>query len=294
MAEEAIDTDLSMWFSTYGLLTSQRILERLHIHLVSAELIAAVKNPRSVYYQLLRVPLKNVFNGIILQQAHDYQVYAQKLFIDYLLSGEGSKEEVAPGANTRDDLEAERTRLIEMSEAFHKQEIAHQTLISESQAHLIQVAAELQKSLQLVAKQMSQLLQKQQIIKEDKLIQQALRTAIIHYEKIDNEVLAISSTFWKEISSILNAELNNEIRQQLAGVISTIGDPRHEIETILSTYLEQADDMGISLRSYRSQFYDVILRATEFIQLLPDYRVDKEKEAEDRSSLYFDAHIGES
>ena len=82
MNEKVEQTDWSTWFSTYGLLTSERILERFNIILPHDELINSVKDPFSIYFQLLRVPLKNVFNGIIYQQAHDYQIYAQKLFVD--------------------------------------------------------------------------------------------------------------------------------------------------------------------------------------------------------------------
>ena len=127
MSEMELGTDLSTWFSTYGLLTSQRILERFNIHLKGDELIAAMKDPGNLNYLWLKVPLKNIFNGIIFQQAHDYQVYAQKLFIDYLLSGDSAKEADSPGANTRESLEEERIKLQEMNEAFAKQELAHQT-----------------------------------------------------------------------------------------------------------------------------------------------------------------------
>ncbi len=137
MNEKQEQTDWSAWFSTYGLLTAERILERFNVHLPHDELIKAVKDPLSVYFTLLRVPLKNVFNGIIFQQAHDYQMYAQKLFVDYLLSGEDAKDAESPGGMTRDDLEQQRLKLIDMGEAFRKQEDAHQILIAESQASLI-------------------------------------------------------------------------------------------------------------------------------------------------------------
>lgn len=140
MHEKQEQTDWSTWFSTYGLLTAERILERFNIHLPHDELIRAVKDPNGVYFLLLRVPLKNVFNGIILQQAHDYQIYAQKLFVDYLLSGEDIQEPGSMGDETRDDLEQQRMNLIEMGEAFYKQEEAHQVLIAESQASLISLS----------------------------------------------------------------------------------------------------------------------------------------------------------
>jgi hypothetical protein len=294
MSAEITELDLSSWFSTYGLLTAQRILERFKINLENEEIIAAIKNPRSLYYQLLRIPLKNIFNGIILQQAQDYQIYAQKLFIDYLLSPAGSKEEQeGSGSTTREDLEAERLKLMALGEAFNKQELAHQNLISESQGHLIKVAASLQHLFQDIAKKIQTVLKAQQIVKDEALIQKALRSAMVHYDKIDQETLAVSSNFWKTITEILEVDLSNEIRQTLATVLSEVGDPREGVNNILSVYLEQTEDIGINFRSYRSQFYDVILRAIELISLIPDYHIDQERDAENRSSLYFDAHIGD-
>jgi hypothetical protein len=289
---ELADLDLSMWFSTYGTLTSERILERFKIYLTNKELLAATKNPRSFYYQLLRIPLKNVFNGIILQQGHDYQVYAQKLFVDYLLSGESNKEEASPGANTREDLEVLRLQLMSVGEEFSKQELVHQSLIYESQASLIKLSDELHKSLHVAAKNIAQVLQTKQIIKEDKLIQQAIREAMIHLETINHETVVLSPAFWEKLSSVLSADLNTEIREQLTPVLTTFSDPREDMDVILSTYLEKTEEVAVSLRNYRSQFYNIILRVTEFIQLLPDYPIDKVKDEENRASLYFDSHIG--
>lgn len=293
MTQSLEEIDMSMWFSTYGLLTSQRILERFKIHLNNEELASATKNPRSMYFQLLRIPLKNVFNGIILQQAHDYQVYAQKLFVDYLLSGEGNKEATSPGANTREDLEQARGQLMQMGEDFHKIEVAHQTLIADSQASLIKLSAELQQSLQSVANTIKHILLSQQIMKDEKLIQQAIRGAMIHFETMDEKALAPSSLFWKKMSEILSVDLNNDLCQKLGSTLSTLGDPRLDIEAILSTYLEQAETLDINLCSYRRQFYDIILKTVELINLLPDNPIDKEKDEENRSTLHFDAHIGE-
>ena len=221
MNEKEETTDWSAWFSTYGLLTADRILERFNLHLPHEELIRTIHDPRSVYFKLLRVPLKNVFNGIILQQAHDYQIYAQKLFIDYLLSGEDAKEKEAPGAMTREDLEQQRLKLIEMGEEFRELEEAHQTLIADSQACLVELSKDL-----------------------NALLKQAEETP-------------------------------------------------HTLEESLSPFLEQAEDMNINLRSYRSQFYNVILRVTELLKLLPDYVPDQTKVADNRESLVFDALIGE-
>ena len=292
MNEETIEMDLSNWFPTYGSLTSQRILERYNIHLDNEELIAAIQNPRSLYYQLLRVPLKNVFNGIILQQAHDYQVYAQKIFIDYLLSGESGKEASSPGGGTREDLEEIRLQLITMGEEFNTHELAHQTLIAESQASLIKLAKELQNALQGVSKKINVVLNNQKFAKEDNVVQRAIRISMINFDKIDNDLLAVTSPFWERMAKTLDINLTMEVRQQLANIIRVLGDPRDEIENLLTPYIERTEQIGINLRRYRTQFYSLILSATDLIKFLPDYRPDKEKEIENRSSLYFDAHIG--
>ena len=216
MNEKQEQTDWSAWFSTYGLLTAERILERFNVHLPHDELIKAVKDPLSVYFTLLRVPLKNVFNGIIFQQAHDYQIYAQKLFVDYLLSGEDAKDAESPGGMTRDDLEQQRIKLSDMGEAFRKQEDAHQILIAESQASLI----------------------------------------------------------------ALSQDLNSSA-------------VREELEATIIRYLEQAEEVNVNCRNFRSQFYNLILHVTELLGLLSDYRIDDAKVEENLVALEFNALIGE-
>jgi hypothetical protein len=213
--------DWSAWFSTYGLLTAQRILERFNVHLAHAELVNSIHDPHSVYFQLLRVPLKNVFNGIILQQAHDYQIYAQKLFVDYLLSGEDGKEESSPGAVVREDLEITREKLIEMDGEFREQERTHRILIAESQATLITIS------------------------------------------------------------------------QNLRQLLDKVSINPHFLNEELAEFIERSETMNLNLRNYRSQFYNIVLRITELLALLPDYRVDDVKINENRESLQFDALIGE-
>lgn len=294
MSEETIETDLSMWFSTYGLLTSGRILERFNIKLESDELLIAIKDPFNLYHQLLIIPLKNVFNGIILQQAHDYQVYAQKLFVDYLLSGESGKSADSPGANTREDLEQERLRLMDLGEAFNEQELAHQHLIAESQAKSIQVARELQSALQHVAGKIGQLLLAQDIRKENDVVLRAIRSAMIHYTQNNDETLMAGSLFWTKIADVLDITLDEILLQKMTPVLDIFRDPGEKIADILATYLEQTQDIGISMRNYRSEFYNISLRVTEFLNLLPDYHIDQAKLEENRSSLYFDSHIGDA
>jgi len=289
MSAEINEPDMSMWFSTYGMLTVERLLEGFHLNLSHEEVVTAIKNPHSLYYQLLRIPLKNVFNGIILQQTQDYQVYAQKLFIDFLLSGQNDKEEGSPGSNTREDLETERTRLIELGEEFSKQELLHQKLIANSQASLIQISRDLQQSIVTASKKIKAQLQRSKINKSEDVVQHSIKTGMIFDDKVDDS----SALFWIKIAEILEIKLTPEQRLQTAESLTKLAEHRAAINKTLGIYLEQTEDMSINLRSYRSQFYQTILKVTELIKLLPDYHPDVIREAENRSTLNFDAKIGE-
>ncbi|MCX7117105.1 MAG: hypothetical protein NTW94_04215 [Legionellales bacterium] len=292
MTDDITELDLSKWYSTYGVLTAESVLDRFEVELNQEELLTATHSSRSAYYQLLKIPMRNIFNGIILQQAHDYQVYAQKQFIDYLLSGEAGKDDSMPGAPTRQDLEDARLALIDIGENFNNQEIAHQTLIADSQAELIDLAFVLEKSMSIAIKKINRILQNAQLNYDASRIEESIRVLLIQFDGITEDSLAMSSSYWNIMSQMLQIKLNHSVREPLADALMMIADPRRYLDHTLAQYLDQTRDMGIYLRGYRSQFYNLVLRATELINLLPDYMVDKVKEEENRSSLYFDAQIG--
>lgn len=137
------ENDLSMLSSSYSMLTAERILAHFGLQLEENTLFQALKNPKSVYYAILLVPFKNVINGIIYQQAYDYQVYAQKLFINYYLSGQGNDNPEGQGAETRGLLEQNREQLIQYSESFDKTFSSHKQLILETQASLLALVKEM-------------------------------------------------------------------------------------------------------------------------------------------------------
>jgi hypothetical protein len=237
------------------------------------------------------VPLKNIFNGIILQQAHDYQVYAQKLFIDYLLSAESLQNEDGPGANTREDLETERIKLISVGEGFNQQESAHINLIAESQATLIELSQNLQVSLQKASKKIRSILKEKGIEKEEVVIQKAMHTAMIPLmSPVDSS--DVETFFLKSLGEALEIRLTDELKQKLSVVLHDFGDPRVDLENTLTPYLEQTVLIGSELRSYRRQFFDIILQTTELINYLPDHLCNEKREQENRSSLYFDPSLG--
>ncbi|MDF1684939.1 MAG: hypothetical protein P1U36_09850 [Legionellaceae bacterium] len=130
------------WLSTYGLLTAERLLERFQITLSHEELLDALQNPSSPYHHLLTVPIKNISNGIVIKQVHDYQVYMQKLFIDYKLSSPNAGAEGAPSQNSNEEIDIKYNELGQLSELFDEKKHEHQQLIAKSQSWLIQQTRE--------------------------------------------------------------------------------------------------------------------------------------------------------
>ncbi|MCH9717511.1 MAG: hypothetical protein K0U24_00205 [Gammaproteobacteria bacterium] len=131
------------WLSTYGILTAEGILDRFKIKLSHDELLETLKDSTSRHYHLLTLPLKNIFNGILVTQVHDYQVYAQKLLIDYNLSKTGTpneSEEEQTGTHSEEELLLKQGDLMGLGEAFDAKKQEQKQLIAESQAWLIHEA----------------------------------------------------------------------------------------------------------------------------------------------------------
>lgn len=143
MNDTVDSTDKPSWLSTYGLLTAERLLERFHISLTHEELLEVFRNPNNPYHHLLTVPVKNISNGIIIKQVHAYQVYMQKLFIDYKLNSasapiEGEQSSQDPTA----EIDQKYQELLQISELFQEKQHEHQQLIATSQSWLIQQTRE--------------------------------------------------------------------------------------------------------------------------------------------------------
>lgn len=286
--DEQEGNDLSGWFSTYGLITSRRILESYKIPMNEQELRYTLRSADTFYHRLLRIPLKNVFNGIILQQVNDYQVYAQKLFIDYLLSGQSGKDEDAQGAHTRELLEEERNSMIFLSKKFHSKEIVNERLIAKSQASLIQHAADWQNRIQNLSSQLRKKLVPQFTAEA---VLKGLVTLLIHC-RIKQGRMIMDETEWTAVETAMGAALPPESRQLLLADISNLGEYAVESEQTLDDFYEQISDMNLDIRQFRSDFYDTILRVNNLITLLPDYTINVEQVRENRETLFFDTGLG--
>ncbi len=290
MNGEATGNELSQWFSTYGVITAERILGRYKVNLAQTELVAAIKSPYSFYHRMLRVPLKSVLNGIVLQQANDYHVYVQKLFIDYLLSGENSKGEEAQGATIRESIENERQQLVALGDEFHKVHGQHDYLIAASQASLIKVTQIFNMELEKALTALNDLLKNTGFSEKKSKIRQAINHALIYCNMV--EVQNNQYIFIEKMNEVLNASLTEDLKGKIANILSEILLMDMDFDEQISDFIAQAEEVNRMANSYRNQFYETILRVVELIKLLPDYKIDPEQDAVNREPLYFDKSIG--
>ncbi len=294
MDEKKPDDEFSKWFSTYGLITSQRILGYYAITLPQAELIPAIKNSTSFYHCLVQVPLKNVLNGIILQQANDYHVYIQKLFIDYLLSGESGKSPQEQGASTRESLESERKALVQLGEEFNQKQMDHETVISSTQKALMNITTDLSDSIKNAINTISYFAMQVEANYTSTQIEYSLIHALVYAGKDKANPSINRDLFIDKLDEVLKLNKINEMEAPLEDELSSffmmLEKAYEQIDELFNRVLSITD----SARAFRSQFYQAALRVIELIKLLADYRIDPVQDAINRESLYFDKTIGEN
>jgi len=294
MADIDADNELNHWFSTYGVITAERILGRYNIIIPSDSLINAVKNSTSFYHRLLKVPIKNVLNGIILQQANDYHIYAQKLFIDYLLSGESGKSEEFQGALTRESLENERQQLVSLGDRFHQLQVGHNELISTSQASLIKVTREWQATLELTVHAVHAVLVKYSVEQKKSDVRKGINHALIFTDLIQGESSNNRAMFINKLNEVVKFNLNEDLRNDLLKSLGDLMNLTALSDAVLVDFSDKASEVREQAQSFRTQFYDTILRVMELIKLLPEYKINPDQDAANREPLYFDKSLGTS
>jgi hypothetical protein len=283
---------LSTWFSTYGMITTDRILGKYQIKLSSDKALTALKTTHSFYHKLLSVPMKNVLNGIVFQQAHDYHVYAQKLFIDYLLSGENSKDEASQGAGSREELEQERQQLVIVGEEFNNKRTEHYNLIASSQNLLMNISRQFNTALEKAIVALGSRLKKANQTLEKNNIQSALINALIYCDFNKTDSSGPVSLFTDQIKDFLKISLEENLKKQIMKDLSELVDIVVSFDEEVRPFANQIETMAVDANSYRNQFYQAIVHIMELIKLLPEYKIDPEQDLINRESLYFDKSIG--
>lgn len=292
MNEEETNNEVSHWFSTYGVITAERILGKYKITVEQSELVEAIKTPTSLYHHLVKVPLRNVLNGIILQQANDYHIYAQKLFIDYLLSGESAKDEESQGAATREALENARQQLIYLGDEFHKIHGQHDYLIAESQSALIKVSQVFNSEMEKAIKAVASTLKAVNFSGPKSQARKAIRHALIYCDMSDIQIKETQFHFVEKMNETLKISLTMDIKEKIAMNLKKIFNVESDFAEHIKGFINKAEEITQLANSFRTQFYDTILRVIELIKALPDYKIDPEQDLINREPLYFDKNIG--
>ncbi|HHS3030088.1 TPA: type 4 secretion system coupling complex assembly protein DotZ [Legionella pneumophila] len=287
------DDELSQWLSTYGTITAERILGRYNISLPQDEILEAINIPSSFYRHLLQIPLKNVLNGIVIQQASDYHVYAQKLLIDYLLSGESSKEPDSQGAGTRESLEDERQRLVQLGDEFHKLELEQDNLIASSQASLMKISIDWNTKLETTLSKLNSLYKNTNSKIKKNAIRKALIKAFIHCDLVKDQSQKNKYQLIDKLNQTLAVSVGAELKESILTNLSELFQILDALNTKLDEFTVRTNHLSQQAKSFRTQFYEVILRIIELIKLLPEYKIDPEQDAINREPLYFDRTIGE-
>ncbi len=288
-----VDKEFDKWFSTYGMITSERILRHYKINFSASELLTAIKTPTSFYRKLLQVPLKNVLVGIILQQANDYHLYTQKLFIDYLLSGESSKPEEAQGASTREQIEEQRKLLVALGEEFNQFQFEHEAFISRSQKKLIEFTTLLHKQLNTLGSTLYNVLSKTIPDLTITQIKNTIVYSLMHHGLFVAEEEGTKKEFMQLLNKQLNTSPNELLQKEMEFVLSSFFVLLSQNQPHINELLNQTQDMIATARNYRTQFYNSALKTLELIRMLPDYKINEEQDIINRQHLYFDKTIGE-
>lgn len=286
--EQKSSEQLQKWFSTYGLITAQRLLGHYDINLPDDLLISAVKNPLSFYHQLLQIPLKNVLNGIVIQQAYDYHIYAQKLFIDYLLSGDSAETEDGQGGASKEALEEERKDLITLGEQFHELEMQQEKFIASTQDFLMKIAKAWNETLERVFRSTETMLSNAQLKVEKGKIKQAV------YHALTNSNLSESnkSAFIASMNEVIKAKELTAMEDSLIASMRELIHIAADFDVNYKEFSSTLEELSLRSRSFRTQFYDTIIRVLDLIKLLPTYKIDPVQDSINREPLYFDKTIG--
>ncbi|MCC5793074.1 MAG: hypothetical protein JJT82_10790 [Legionellaceae bacterium] len=288
-AESETELNETQWFSTYGIMTAKRIVDRYKLSFDDRDLLHALKLPHSFIHTLIKLPLRNILNDVIREQAYDYITYAQKLFVDYLLSGDTTRPEGSQGAYTREELEETRQQVVSLSKNFQTVEYQHFKLISESQRHVIQFTGSWQEQV----KQALQSLTQREPIEGGERSLIRLVNGVLCYHNIDAKREEWRATLQTLIARDKSVVLSDLVLDAFVDLIQQQADTAQELVSGLAQYREQSDEMYHKICSYRREAKQLIVKTNELIRILPEYQTNPAQNNKNKEDLNFDARLGE-
>ncbi len=281
--------DESKWFSSYGMITANRIIDRYGIVLDNRDLLHALKFSESFFFKLIRLPLRNMLNDVIRQQVYDYVVYAQKLFVDYLLSGETTKPATAQGGYTREELEEVRQRLVALCKEFQETEYQHFRLIAQSQRHIIQHTKQWQQNFVSLVDDLRK--NENVSVGQKRLLQ--LCSGVLCYVSLNADSKTMRHTFTEIIKRYESINISDSAQEAIIQLCQNQAEEAQSILSSLQKFSEQVETIYQQMRHFRKEITEIIIKTNELIRLLPEYHLDNELNEKNKEELYFDSHLGE-
>ncbi len=282
----------NVWLSTYGLITVERVLGHYKIILSQEDLIISLKNPNGFFYKLVQTPLMNVMAGLIRQQAYDLQVYAQKLFVDYLLSGETVKPESSPGGLTRDELETTRLELGSLSKKFHECEYEHNKQIAKCQRIIVQALKPWLKELKKSTQNIYALAKKHQVEWSKEQVNALILSlfANLPLSSIDEDP--------KQVQSYIEwPDSDGKIEELMSIFCECLSPLKKEGQSLIEqteSLEEGAHSIQQEMRQFRKQFEKIIITTNELLRNLPDYHIDTDQDELNRELIMLDTLVTEA
>lgn len=281
--------DESKWFSSYGMITANRIIDRYGIVLDNRDLLHALKFSECFFYKLIRLPLRNMLNDVIRQQVYDYVVYAQKLFVDYLLSGETTKPATSQGGYTREELEGVRQRLVTLCKEFQETEYKHFRLIAQSQRHIIQHTKHWQQNFIALTNELRK--NENVSIGQKRLLQ--LCGGVLCYVSLNADNQIMKNTLKDLIKRYESVNISDSTQEVIIQLCQNQAEEAQSILSSLQSFSDQTETMYQQMRHYRKEITEIIIKANELIRVLPEYHLDNTQNEKNKEDLYFDSHLGE-
>jgi hypothetical protein len=285
MSEEKEDEGVSEFLSTYQWVTVGQLLEGYGFKLPDTCVLDILREKSSFYYQMLRIPVMNVLNGIIIDQTKAYQIFIQKLFVDYLVSGEADVEETI-GSETRAALEIARQQMVELSEKFEETESIREKLIVESQRELIAWIEEFKGAIKLI-----------RIALMDELYKQTGEQTNISMSTCyslftDAHGFEIQEKAWNRFAQGAKVNLTQEIKATLQDHVDSIYALETPFNHFLEKYVGRVSGLRAELNLFRKQFYHDIAHVQNLLVQLSSFKFNEASDKKERARLAFDSGIG--
>lgn len=284
MTQENATEEVKQWLSTYGMMTAERILEKYQFNPGLKRLMPALKNPQSVYYQMMMIPVNNVLSGIVCEQAKSYQLYCQKIYIDYYVSGENSKPKDASGGQMRMHIEQLQEEFSSISDRFQRKENEYLEFIASSQADLIAFGKRLNSALQALIQTASQ------CIGEDATQAIKMTLAQVRGQQAFDEAYINEAVTLVESYSVANldAPASEKLKEGFERFFK-----RFQENESFEHNLSRSKQYKPEFKQFQVQFYEHISLISPVIDNLSDYYIDEKSKEENESTLSFDKDLFE-